>query len=85
MFQSTPPAWGATPIMWPICSDNFRFNPRPPRGGRHANVLLQPSVIVFQSTPPAWGATLRLCKVALPHLFQSTPPAWGATLKTPFD
>ena len=34
MFQSTPPAWGATDCVW-IPMDCMRgFNPRPPRGGR---------------------------------------------------
>ena len=57
IFQSTPPARGATCCRrscFPVC---WYFNPRPPRGGR---LFCFYSVIVsrtFQSTPPARGAT----------------------------
>ena len=33
-FQSTPPAWGATPAAAQKTSSPSHFNPRPPRGGR---------------------------------------------------
>ena len=57
VFQSTPPARGAT-YRW--CSAEifyYYFNPRPPRGGR---LTLPPKFLLrprFQSTPPARGAT----------------------------
>jgi len=34
VFQSTPPAWGATYLAPPHCLQDFYFNPRPPHGGR---------------------------------------------------
>ena len=37
MFQSTPPAWGATRALHDEVCEGIRFNPRPPRGGRHAD------------------------------------------------
>jgi len=35
MFQSTRPAWGATPVSTDTLRQEFRFNPRAPRGARH--------------------------------------------------
>ena len=34
LFQSTPSARRATRIFAPVCSRQWYFNPRPPRGGR---------------------------------------------------
>ena len=34
-----------------------RFNPRPPRGGRHRSLVAVDETHLFQSTPPARGAT----------------------------
>ena len=34
LFQSTPPAWGATGSSSDSQHSYERFNPRPPRGGR---------------------------------------------------
>ena len=34
IFQSTPPARGATKIRFHTIQKDFDFNPRPPRGGR---------------------------------------------------
>ena len=34
IFQSTPPARGATKIRFHTIQRDFDFNPRPPRGGR---------------------------------------------------
>ena len=36
MFQSTPPAWGATRRSQTAADATSCFNPRPPRGGRHS-------------------------------------------------
>ena len=60
LFQSTPPARGATSSNAFLILFYSDFNPRPPRGGRLlvANSRQRPSE--FQSTPPARGATLGL-------------------------
>ena len=58
VFQSTPPARGATriPNIEPTLQHNF--NPRPPRGGRQRmQICLNNYKLRFQSTPPARGAT----------------------------
>ena len=60
MFQSTPPAWGATPINPSWTAPPQCFNPRPPRGGRRARCTSNTGCITFQSTPPAWGATVEI-------------------------
>ena len=39
------------------CRSNWRFNPRPPHGGRPCGGGCVSLVISFQSTPPARGAT----------------------------
>ena len=57
IFQSTPPARGAT-YMKPMESFiTSNFNPRPPRGGRHTPEQRAAADDRFQSTPPARGAT----------------------------
>ena len=58
VFQSTPPARGATPEPEPDPAPAEHFNPRPPRGGRRARLApCTARVAPFQSTPPARGAT----------------------------
>jgi len=57
LFQSTPPAWGATASPATICPAASSFNPRPPRGGRQQRLKSCSPSSTFQSTPPAWGAT----------------------------
>ena len=81
IFQSTPPARGATKQGYfgkPLHSD---FNPRPPRGGRRirAGKTARSTHLYFNPRPPRGG---RLCDIELCKLifrFQSTPPARGAT------
>ena len=61
VFQSTPPARGATPEPEPDPAPAEHFNPRPPRGGRRARLApCTARVAPFQSTPPARGATTKL-------------------------
>ena len=86
LFQSTPPARGAT-TLHPGTRQSQRhdcFNPRPPRGERHSciRVCRYTVSLVFQSTPPARGATQRLIDpdTLSANMFQSTPPARGATI-----
>ena len=57
VFQSTPPAWGATVATSEQTELRRSFNPRPPRGGRPLTMEDIRALNVFQSTPPAWGAT----------------------------
>ena len=80
VFQSTPPARGATQATRPNHKPQKDFNPRPPRGGRPALLSSTSTGSPFQSTPPARGATLCVAfTVRIASLFQSTPPARGAT------
>ena len=79
LFQSTPPARGAT-LCTAICAKLMDdFNPRPPRGGRRSWASPGRPSITFQSTPPARGATTSVRKIRTRWIFQSTPPARGAT------
>ena len=57
IFQSTPPARGATFNDILLCSMAQHFNPRPPRGGRRGRHICSAVWCLFQSTPPARGAT----------------------------
>ena len=56
-FQSTPPAWGATPVPLPGVAMVMRFQSTPPAWGATAMDSMAACSLVFQSTPPAWGAT----------------------------
>src|ERR1019366_1862911 len=62
VFQSTPPAWGATPLEL-LRPDAALVSIHAPRvGGDARGYAWTWLVSMFQSTPPAWGATgLRLC------------------------
>ena len=57
VFQSTPPARGATYQAGPVVPQYRHFNPRPPRGGRRICSARWTPNLPFQSTPPARGAT----------------------------
>ena len=57
LFQSTPPARGATWLCLRYSHKLHHFNPRPPRGGRPFLMGLSWASGIFQSTPPARGAT----------------------------
>ena len=59
LFQSTPPARGATCPATRRCVPPVHFNPRPPRGGRPNRRAFCRQKPGFQSTPPARGATSR--------------------------
>ena len=82
VFQSTPPARGATAERVPRLRCQRYFNPRPPRGGRldydleYALVTLTISI----HAPREGGDHIydQLRYVCMK--FQSTPPARGATL-----
>ena len=57
VFQSTRPAWGATPTNASHAEIGGGFNPRAPRGARLEGDILSVRATSFQSTRPAWGAT----------------------------
>ena len=59
LFQSTPPARGATKHGQKQRPGQRNFNPRPPRGGRLYSTFTPRFAALFQSTPPARGATNR--------------------------
>ena len=79
IFQSTPPARGATLFSLDVFPAILNFNPRPPRGGRLAFLLFLLVRRHFNPRPPR-GGRLRVFTIAK-HIvrFQSTPPARGAT------
>ena len=56
IFQSTPPARGATKIRFHTIQRDFDFNPRPPRGGRHrVPVLPDVSAVISIHAPREGG------------------------------
>ena len=57
IFQSTLPAWGATPRPRRIRRGCQYFNPRSPHGERPPCLARHMTSSQFQSTLPAWGAT----------------------------
>ena len=78
VFQSTPPARGATCAKFNVGAGRFNFNPRPPRGGRPPALTIWGISTVFQSTPPARGATSApLARPAGRDYFNPRPPRGG--------
>ena len=78
LFQSTPPARGATGGFILLSPPIRNFNPRPPRGGRLTSKYFLRIFYRFQSTPPARGAT----QVKIPPAqcivnFNPRPPRGG--------
>ena len=80
LFQSTPPARGATTMNeWQQQIAEISIH-APREGGDQMAWAKAKADRVFQSTPPARGATGRSPLALLPaRSFQSTPPARGAT------
>ncbi len=79
LFQSTPPARGATSDQVTVFA-GVRFQSTPPARGATWNLTSEPKTQTFQSTPPARGATFTFIFWSSRSRFQSTPPARGATL-----
>ena len=80
IFQSTPPARGATIAFVRDVLTPRDFNPRPPRGGRlppgsSSNFL---SIISIHAPREGGDCGRHICSAGW-CLFQSTPPARGAT------
>ena len=80
VFQSTPPARGATIITRRTGDISGNFNPRPPRGGRlpAQPPPLWPGVISIHA-PREGGDSTACLPTFCGKVFQSTPPARGAT------
>ena len=57
MFQSTPPAWGAT-LSYVTNANLNAFQSTPPAWGATMDSAPYDINKMFQSTPPAWGATV---------------------------
>ena len=55
-FQSTRPAWGATPVPKP-CLTQRLFQSTRPAWGATTVITISCMPVTFQSTRPAWGAT----------------------------
>ena len=78
-FQSTLPAWGATPVRFPALRQFPYFNPRSSHGERRIRRWNRDLFQGFQSTPPHGERPNRSRIFDERASFQSTPPAWGAT------
>ena len=80
VFQSTPPARGATAGSPSKHPHDAHFNPRPPRGGRRQGGAAAPPHRVISIHAPREGGDLAGSGDRAGHDgFQSTPPARGAT------
>ena len=78
LFQSTPPARGATSP--PVIRQQRKayFNPRPPRGGRQNRADKLEQYRDFNPRPPRGGATVGLCiKFSTRADFNPRPPRGG--------
>ena len=83
LFQSTPPARGATLFSYYIFFSFIYFNPRPPRGGRLCPYRFVHGAGLghFNPRPPRGGRLISALSSLGARSFQSTPPARGATAK----
>ena len=80
MFQSTRPAWGATPFL-PAPRNPTYVSIHAPRVGRdELDLDLRRSYQLFQSTRPAWGATGARNLVSRPDLCFNPRAPRGARL-----
>ena len=79
LFQSTPPARGATTNSALSHRAAAYFNPRPPRGGRRLSLSVGMHHADFNPRPPRGGRPYFLWRTGKRWKFQSTPPARGAT------
>ena len=74
-FQSTLPAWGATPVRFPALRQFPYFNPRSSHGERRIRRWNRDLFQGFQSTLPAWGATCYVLEPGKESLdFNPRPP-----------
>ena len=78
-FQSTPPAWGATPVSLVVLMSAPVSIHAPRVGGDGVFGAEQIARDGFNPRPPRGGRLLSIGRLTSRELFQSTPPAWGAT------
>ena len=79
IFQSTPPARGAT-RRFRYYLDALSFQSTPPARGATFGGALMVSVYLFQSTPPARGATLYRNNIFTKQLYFNPRPPRGGRL-----
>ena len=79
LFQSTPPARGATPSRFANCSTIYAFQSTPPARGATPGPRSQSSLCRFQSTPPREGGDLGRfsSKICTANDFNPRPPRGG--------
>ncbi len=82
LFQSTPPARGATPRRQNQYPLRYRFNPRPPHGGRQRPYAHKRRYKLFQSTPPARGATASFWAFSITNSVSIHAPRTGGDPNT---
>ena len=81
VFQSTPPAWGATFLDFDALTAYSYFNPRPPHGERLEVCTFIFDSFLFQSTPPAWGATSDTGECDIQQFISIHAPRMGSDQK----
>ena len=82
LFQSTPPAWGATHLSH-LTIHYQRISIHAPRvGGDIEGIHADDDEVDFNPRPPRGGRPRKRVFVDMTQIFQSTPPAWGATKNT---
>ncbi len=83
LFQSTPPARGATAFVLAGASGLYVFQSTPPaRGATFAVIIgIVRSLLNFNPRPPRGGRPMISPRRSASSLFQSTPPARGATCR----
>ena len=79
IFQSTLPAWGATPQVSTRLSASHDFNPRSPRGERPRRSRCSKIRSNFNPRSPRGERHTSQDFGITDMQFQSTLPAWGAT------
>ena len=80
-FQSTLPAWGATPQFIIDSYIDMKISIHAPRMGSDLRAAgLNPILSVFQSTLPAWGATQRRACAGLPLAISIHAPRMGSDM-----
>jgi len=77
VFQSTPPAWGATCHVPLAGSTSDCFNPRPPRGGDQSELNPETPDIVSIHAPRVGGDSLRKWPSCAYQCFNPRPPRGG--------
>ena len=84
LFQSTPPARGATylPVLDGFHAPLFQSTP-PARGATTTEAKIFHAAPLFQSTPPARGATSRPCRQHMPRFISIHAPREGGDCSLP--